>query len=63
MKADLQRMRALAGVPLKEAAVNHTECPECGSDDIDRVHHEGSFAIPECWYFLCHECDHQWDHS
>ena len=38
------------------------KCPECGSDDVERGHHGESFALPECWYWFCYQCEHQWGH-
>jgi DNA-directed RNA polymerase subunit M/transcription elongation factor TFIIS len=35
-------------------------CPECGSDDVSPLHHEGNFAIPETYYKHCNECGHSW---
>lgn len=32
-------------------------CPECGNDDLDKIYHPPTFAIPECWHFECAECD------
>ena len=37
-------------------------CPKCNSPNIGRFHHEGTFAIPECNYKRCEDCEHQWDH-
>ena len=34
-------------------------CPVCGSTDTDRMHHAGTFALPECFYWSC-ENGHQW---
>ena len=38
-------------------------CPNCCSDDVDRCHHSATFALPECFYYQCNECDTQWGHS
>ena len=38
-------------------------CPACDSCEVDKIHHEATFALPECWYFTCLECDKQWDHG
>jgi uncharacterized protein with PIN domain len=37
-------------------------CPECESDDIDKLHHRAD-SIPECWYWVCNECERQWGHE
>lgn len=37
-----------------------TRCPECQSDDVVRIHHPATFALPECWSWACMECDHEW---
>ncbi len=39
------------------------KCPQCGSEEIGPVHHEGSFAVPECNFMRCLDCSHQWGHS
>lgn len=38
-------------------------CPECGSLNVDSHHHSGSWAVPECCYMECEDCDHQWGHE
>jgi hypothetical protein len=38
-------------------------CPKCGSITVDRMHHVGSFAAPECDYNLCFVCGYQWGHE
>ena len=40
-----------------------TRCPACGSDDIDKLHHQPTFALPECEFLYCNECEHEWDHT
>lgn len=36
-------------------------CPKCGNiDDNERCHHAGTFAAPECDYWHCPNCEHQW---
>jgi hypothetical protein len=35
----------------------------CGSTDVARVWHAPTFALPECWFWYCHECEHEWGHS
>lgn len=39
------------------------KCPKCQSDDVDRCHHEATYAVPECDYWQCNECEHQWGHE
>lgn len=41
-------------------ACEHPLCPECGSDDTHHCHHDGDIRAPECDYWLCGECGHQW---
>lgn len=38
-------------------------CPKCGSADTYRDHHEGNFVAPECDYWRCGLCDHDWGHE
>ena len=41
-------------------------CPECGAtgeDSIWRGHHHGDWGAPECGYWHCVECEHQWGHE
>ena len=40
-----------------------TACPECQSREIGRSHHRPTFAVPECDFWECEECDHQWGHE
>lgn len=47
----------------KTTMINCIKCPKCGSFDTTRCHHQGNFALPECFYQSCDECNHQWDHS
>lgn len=35
-------------------------CKNCGSWDTARLHHAGTFAFPECWYWFCYECEKEW---
>ena len=52
------------GVPMVVAAMDNVIiCPECGSIDVDKVHHPGTFALPECWCSRCAECLHEWGYS
>lgn len=39
-----------------------TTCPKCDSDDVDRYHHAAD-AMPECFFYRCGECDHEWGHA
>lgn len=39
-----------------------TVCPACGSEDIDRVHHHAD-SMPECYYWRCGMCEHEWGHA
>ena len=38
-------------------------CPECSSANVSWKHHEATFAVPECSYWDCEDCDHQWGHA
>lgn len=38
-------------------------CPECGCAERTKRHHPGTFAVPECWFWQCDECEHQWGHE
>lgn len=31
-------------------------CPHCQSEEMARVHHAASFALPECWVMECGAC-------
>ncbi len=46
-----------------DAAVERSRCPKCEGLDTDLLHHTATFALPECHYRCCNECEHQWDHS
>jgi predicted RNA-binding Zn-ribbon protein involved in translation (DUF1610 family) len=35
-------------------------CPKCGSTETERLHHAATFALPECWFWQCEKCGHQW---
>jgi hypothetical protein len=39
------------------------KCPKCESENVEKRHHNPTFALPECDYFQCEECEHQWGHS
>lgn len=47
----------------KEHCEADPQCPGCGSFDINKRHHQPTFAVPECHYMECDECKHQWDHQ
>jgi DNA-directed RNA polymerase subunit M/transcription elongation factor TFIIS len=38
-------------------------CPKCGSIEIGKRHHDGTFSVPECDFMHCDDCDHQWGHQ
>lgn len=38
-------------------------CPKCRSRDVERAHHQGTFAVPECDFIRCNDCEHQWNHT
>jgi hypothetical protein len=38
-------------------------CPQCGSEQVDIHHHNGTFSVPECDYKQCDDCGHQWGHE
>ena len=37
---------------------NQRDCPVCESP-LDRRHHLGTFALPECWWWSCGDCEYQ----
>lgn len=39
------------------------KCSVCGSTSIARCHSDATFAVPECDYFECEDCGHQWGHE
>ncbi len=41
------------------------DCPKCHASWVwvERRHHEATWAVPECDYWQCEQCDHQWGHS
>jgi hypothetical protein len=47
----------------KTSMITLEKCPKCGSLNCDRYHHYGNFALPECFYQKCDDCEHQWGHS
>lgn len=39
-------------------------CPECGQTEIVNRHHDGQTGgVPECDFFQCEFCAHQWGHT
>ena len=39
-------------------------CPECGQTEIVNRHHDGQTGgVPECDFFQCEFCAHQWGHE
>lgn len=38
-------------------------CPRCGSEEMNRVHHAATFALPECWVMECGECGYEGEPS
>ena len=38
-------------------------CPKCDSNEVEICHHAATFAVPECNYRHCTNCEHQWGHS
>ena len=48
-------------------AVMTARCPECGSTEFHRVHRqhlEGQAGgVPECDFYQCDGCEHQWGHT
>lgn len=36
-------------------------CPNCGSSNTDKYHHEGNYFICETDWRKCDDCQHQWD--
>ena len=40
-----------------------TVCPKCQSSDIGKRHAHPTFALPECDFWECVQCGHQWDHG
>ena len=39
-------------------------CPECGRTEIGNRHHDGQTGgVPECDFFQCEFCAHQWGHE
>lgn len=50
----------LAQYAFYEKHPQHPACPKCNGQDVERIHHQASFAIPECYYWLCENCEHMW---
>ena len=46
----------------KFPTIREITCPECGSDDTDRMYIE-NFAVGEVYYKFCNECQHSWGHG
>lgn len=38
-------------------------CPHCHRHNIIAGHHGGTWAVPECYYWECEDCHHQWGHG
>lgn len=36
-------------------------CDKCGSDDVDKIHHQSTAALPECHTWRCAECGNETD--
>jgi len=34
-------------------------CPECGADTLIKVHHDSTFALPECTVLECDNCGYK----
>lgn len=46
---------------LKYVNTPEQTCPKCGeTEDLTHVHHRGDFVAPECDYWICNVCRHQW---
>ncbi len=41
----------------------YRQCPRCGDKDCERYHHVATYPAPECWYWECPTCAHQWGHE
>lgn len=37
------------------------ECPECESQDIDKIYHSGTATIPALHFWRCIACEHEWE--
>ena len=38
-------------------------CPSCSHTNVTWCHKGGTFALPECNFFSCDSCGHQWGHA
>ena len=47
--------------PLDVAADKH-RCPKCESNETDHLRH-GPDHLPECWFWRCMDCEHEWGHT
>lgn len=48
---------------LELALANKPEkCPKCQSVEVIKRHAEATFALPECFFKECEDCQHQWNH-
>lgn len=57
-------MRNTNLIELKDASPDkELTCPICKSVNVEKRHHSGSFAAPECNYLECEDCGEQWDHA
>lgn len=59
-EADLYLWRTYSGRVDKQL---NLVCPQCNSTDIGKRHSDGTFALPECDFYQCDTCNHQWGHS
>lgn len=48
---------------LESLEKNTKYCPKCESIDVDKVHHDATFALPECWHWFCNNCEYDWDYQ
>ena len=54
---------AFAAYWYRYAAITQ-RCPECGQTEIVSRHHDGQTGgVPECDFFQCEFCAHQWGHE
>jgi hypothetical protein len=47
--------------PLDVAADKH-RCPKCESNETDHLRHAPDY-LPECWFWRCMDCEHEWGHT
>lgn len=50
-------------IGLMVCSEDETNCPQCHSDDIDRMHVGPDSSCGECYYWACAVCEHQWGHA